>query len=327
MKSMRFGALAALTGLLLGCTGNIATNGPDADPMNPGAGATGGSGTTTGGTTSTGGTGTGGTDPATGGTGVGGAGAGTATGGTGGSAIANPEDPLIPFEPVDVRAQLRKVKGLLTGLAPTEEEVTLVTSAPDPKEALKGLIDTWTSKDHPEFYNYFYDKMLVFFTNTFQQTGFTPTEDFKPQLLENGGFDLGPIGVFGDDAFPKLVQNLQQSFARTALHIIENDQPFTAVLTTRQLMMTTALMSLYIQVEMPNDQPFNFGGGQNQERLEWQLDMTGVGNALLIGLFGTGYVGLRAMATGLPAWFVADPSKARRRTSPAPSRPGRTCST
>jgi hypothetical protein len=33
-------------------------------------------------------------------------------------------------------------------------------------------------------------------------------------------------------------------------------------------------------------------------------------NALLTGLFGTGYVGLRAMATGLPAWFVADPSKA-----------------
>jgi len=33
-------------------------------------------------------------------------------------------------------------------------------------------------------------------------------------------------------------------------------------------------------------------------------------NALLTGLLGTGYVGLRAMATGLPAWFVADPSKA-----------------
>jgi hypothetical protein len=119
--------------------------------------------------------------------------------------------------------------------------------------------------------------MLVFFTNTFQQTGFTPTEDFKPQLLENGGFDLGPIGVFGDDAFPRLVQNLQQSFARTAMHVIENDQPFTAVLTTRQLMMTTALMSLYVQVEMPNDQPFNFGGNDT-ERLAWQIDMTGVGS-------------------------------------------------
>ncbi len=33
-------------------------------------------------------------------------------------------------------------------------------------------------------------------------------------------------------------------------------------------------------------------------------------NALLTGLFGTGYVGIRAMATGLPAWFVANPQKA-----------------
>jgi len=33
-------------------------------------------------------------------------------------------------------------------------------------------------------------------------------------------------------------------------------------------------------------------------------------NALLTGLFGTGYVGIRAMATGLPAWFIANPSQA-----------------
>jgi hypothetical protein len=32
--------------------------------------------------------------------------------------------------------------------------------------------------------------------------------------------------------------------------------------------------------------------------------------ALLTGLFGTGYVGLRAMATGLPAWFLMDPRRA-----------------
>ena len=32
--------------------------------------------------------------------------------------------------------------------------------------------------------------------------------------------------------------------------------------------------------------------------------------ALLTGLFGAGAVGLRALATGLPAWFIANPSKA-----------------
>jgi hypothetical protein len=33
-------------------------------------------------------------------------------------------------------------------------------------------------------------------------------------------------------------------------------------------------------------------------------------NALLTGLFGSGYVGLKAMATGLPAWFISNPGKA-----------------
>jgi hypothetical protein len=33
-------------------------------------------------------------------------------------------------------------------------------------------------------------------------------------------------------------------------------------------------------------------------------------NALLTALFGTGLVGLRAMATGLPAWFIANPRRA-----------------
>jgi hypothetical protein len=33
-------------------------------------------------------------------------------------------------------------------------------------------------------------------------------------------------------------------------------------------------------------------------------------DALLTGLFGTGYVGLRALATGLPAWFLLNPRKA-----------------
>ncbi len=267
MMSTRFGGLAALAALLLGCTGSISTSGTDPQ----GSGAT-GSGATGSGATGSGGTafGTGGSDTGTGGTEMG-------TGGSAGTVTAPPDDPIVNMEPVGVRAYLRKVKGLLTGLAPTEAEVQQVLTAPDAKEALKGLIDVWTSPDHPEFYPLFYDKMLVFFTNTFQQTGFTPTEDFKPQLLENGGFDLGPIGVYGDTGFSQLVQNLQQSFARTALHIMEQNRPFTEVLSTRELMMTTALMSLYIQVEMPNDQPFNFGGGQNQQKLAWNIDMTGVG--------------------------------------------------
>ena len=33
-------------------------------------------------------------------------------------------------------------------------------------------------------------------------------------------------------------------------------------------------------------------------------------DALLTTLFGTGYVGLRALATGLPAWYIANPRRA-----------------
>ena len=33
-------------------------------------------------------------------------------------------------------------------------------------------------------------------------------------------------------------------------------------------------------------------------------------NALLSGIFGSGYVGLKAIATGLPAWFIANPRNA-----------------
>ena len=96
--------------------------------------------------------------------------------------------------------------------------------------------------------------MVGFFRNVFQQTGFTPTEDFKLQLLTNGGFDFGGgTRAVGDDAFPRLVQNLQDSFAMTAWQLVKEGRPFTEVLTTQRFVMTTALKSLYIQIEMPAD--------------------------------------------------------------------------
>ena len=115
--------------------------------------------------------------------------------------------------------------------------------------------------------------MVGFFRNAFQQTGFTPTEDFKLQLLTNGGFDFGPGGarLAGDDAFPRLVQNLQDSFAKTAWQIVQEGRPFTEVLTTNRFVMTTALKSLYIQVEMPADAPFNNGSAMPA----WKLDYSG----------------------------------------------------
>jgi hypothetical protein len=114
--------------------------------------------------------------------------------------------------------------------------------------------------------------MIGFFRNMFQQTGFTPTEDFKIQLLQNGGFDFGNTRNVGDDAFPRLVQNLQDSFAMTAWALVKEGRPFTETLTTTRFQMTTALKSLYVQIEMPND--------TNQRStsttvLNWSVDYSG----------------------------------------------------
>src|SRR5207302_4602441 len=104
---------------------------------------------------------------------------------------------------------------------------------------LKALITTWTTG--ADFKDKFRDKMVFFFRNAFEQTAFTPTEDFKLQLLQNGGFDFGPLGTgaVGDDAFARLVANIQDSFAMTAWQLVAEGRPFTDVLTTQKFMMTT----------------------------------------------------------------------------------------
>jgi hypothetical protein len=290
MKRSRHRAVWSALGLSailmsgVSCSSEIGDDPSDKTPRTGGSGA--GRGTSTGvggaGPTGTGtgtGTGSGGTGTGTGaggnagsagggpgGGGNGGAGAGGAGGsGTGGSGGGVTPPP--PFEAATARTIVRKVKGLLTGLAPVDADIAAVTN--NGTAGLQGLITSWTMT--PEFR----DKMVFLFRNTFQQTGFVPTEDFKPQLLENAGFDLGQLGAItiGDDAFARLVQNLQDSFALTAWQLIADGQPFTEVLTTRKYMMTTAMKSLYLQIEMPNDQPLNFLN--TSKKLAWKVDMSG----------------------------------------------------
>jgi hypothetical protein len=182
------------------------------------------------------------------------------------TATATPYDAKTAFEAA------RKVKNLLVGLAPTDDDVALVQKSG--AAGLQQLIISWTTDMATQ--PFFRSKMLFFFRNAFQQTGFTPTEDFKPQLLENGGFDFGPFGTaaVGDDAFFRLVQNLQDSFAMTAWQIVQEGQSFLTTLTTTRYMMTTGLKSLYLQIEMPNDQPFAFNL-QATQKLQWKVDYSG----------------------------------------------------
>jgi hypothetical protein len=212
----------------------------------------------------------------------GGSGAVAMPGGPGGpgdpnsNAVVPPAAPATstPWQPEAARTVARKVKNLLVGLAPTDEDVAELTNRG--AVGLQARIDTWLTD--PAFAPLFSAKMLGFFKNAFQQTGFTPTEDFKPQLLENGGFDFGPFGknAVGDDAFTRLVQNLEESFARTALQLVAEHRPLSEVLTTRRYMMTTGLKSLYLQIEMPNDQPFAFTRrATNAMPLAWKIDYSG----------------------------------------------------
>ena len=196
----------------------------------------------------------------------GGAGSGGSNPGTGGAGTPSPGTvtvPPTPFEPAAAASAVRKVKSLLTGQTPTDDEIASVTASG--AAGLQGLINGWMTK--PESQDLFRQKMFFFFRNTFQQTGFLPGEDFKLQLLQNAGFDFGTTP--GDDAYPTLVQNLQDSFARTAWQLMVEGKPFTDVLTTQRFMMTTALKSLYLQIEMPRD-AFN-----STTALAWKVDESG----------------------------------------------------
>jgi hypothetical protein len=120
-----------------------------------------------------------------------------------------------------------KVKNILVGLPPSDAEIAQVTA--DPK-AIGALIDGWMTL--PEYQQ----KMLVFFELAFQQTQISAA-DFVDIVPPNG------LGV--GRAIPLLVQNARESFARTALALTAAGRPLTDAFTTRQFMMTPALMELY----------------------------------------------------------------------------------
>jgi len=122
--------------------------------------------------------------------------------------------PPPPFTPLQSYAYVRKVKNLLTGLAPTAEEVASAKDA----SSLATLVDEWMGT--PQFE----PKLLKFFRNVFQQSQFA-VADFEFQLrMRPGAFDL-PYGEYGDEAFPLMFQNMQESVARTAFYYVSNGMP------------------------------------------------------------------------------------------------------
>ena len=155
----------------------------------------------------------------------------TSAGDGGGGASA---DAGIPFQADAPSVYVAKVKNVLTGLAPTADEINAVEANPD---ALSGLVTTWMTD--PKFAPFYQAKMLVFFELAFQQTQIS-TADFTQMVPQGGG-----IGISSQT--PLLLQNARESFARTMLAFVSQSspQPFTASLTTHQFMMTPPLMELY----------------------------------------------------------------------------------
>ena len=101
------------------------------------------------------------------------------------------------FTPLAVTSAVAKVKLLLVGAPPTNEEVAAVAAD---QSSLKGLVDQWQQLPQAEA------KMRSFFATAFQQTQVVQ-EDFADQ------------GADADDA--RVLQGLRESFARTAIQLIK----------------------------------------------------------------------------------------------------------
>jgi hypothetical protein len=230
-RTSRAGIAGTMAGLLVACSAVLPWSSKDGAPAQAGNRTIAGGGSSTSGGGSGNGTGTG--------AGSSTAGYGT-TDGSGGA-------PVGFSGPVSSNAALRKVKNILTGLAPTDADLAAATTPNGMNSAaLATLIDGWMQT--PQFQ----DKMMTFFENSFQQSSLAIL-DYEFQLRKRpGAFDL-PYGIYSDNALPLLFQNMKESFARTAVSFVSSGRPFTDLLTTNEFMMTTALKSLYMQIEAPYD--------------------------------------------------------------------------
>jgi hypothetical protein len=162
-----------------------------------------------------------------------------AGGGTGTDAGSPPADGGSTFESDPPAVYVAKVKDVLVGLPPTDAEIAAVTADPN---ALAGLVATW--QQLPQYQT----KMLRFFQLSFQQTQITAAD--LGNMLDTGQLQL--------QSNP-LLQNLQESFARTVLAQNAAGKPFNSAMTTQTFMMTTALQMFYALTDV------------------WQMDNSGTG--------------------------------------------------
>ena len=148
-----------------------------------------------------------------------------------GTPIATTDIPIC-----DAEVAVRRSKNILTGLSPTADETAAVF---EDTNALKGLVEEWLETDE------FRSKMMDFFTKTLQQTS-TVQDDYAVQMLSADLADRWRI----QDAF---IDSMNESMARTALWLIDTDQPFSEIAAGRTWMMTTQMMAFLAAIENSGD--------------------------------------------------------------------------
>lgn len=145
--------------------------------------------------------------------------------------------PLPAFSPVGPLTYVSKVKNLLVGQAPTDDEAQQVTRD---AAALAPLIDGWMKT--PEFQA----KMFRFFQNSFQQ-GQLNRQSLVDQVPDQG-IDT------------RLLDNLQASFALTVLQLtMVEGRPFTEALTADRFMLTPPLAMLLAYMDNKHISDVNRG--------------------------------------------------------------------
>ena len=137
--------------------------------------------------------------------------------GTGNDAGTTDGASAIPFEPVSARVYVAKVKNLMLGLPPPEEEIAAVEQDP---AALRGLVDAWfvTARGAGQARQFF-------------QQGLPADADRRQRLLRSG------LVANSGHHLPLFAQRKSRC-ARTALKTIADGKPFTDTVTTHTFMMT-----------------------------------------------------------------------------------------
>jgi hypothetical protein len=163
-------------------------------------------------------------------------------GGQGGDGAGNGPPPgaeRFPFEALPPNVYASKVKYLVSGLPLTDGELGAVTA--DPK-TLATMIDGWMEK--PEWRA----KLRELFMQTFQQTQISDGEAYNDQFGRN-------VADWAADDQSRFLRTAEESFARTALALMDEGRPFTEVVTTRRFMMNPPLMAFlaYIDAAPRND--------------------------------------------------------------------------